>query len=101
MFLIFRFLITPSGDVGNVSGEALGQVMGLQVTVWLAIEAVSRARRPHLNTEGLEGGWRRKEQMRETNKSGCLEIGEPCISNHENQGKRRCEKVCWQCKILD
>lgn len=88
MFLIFRFLMSPSGDVGNVRGEALGQVMGLQVRVWLAIEVV-RARRPHLNTEGLEDGWGRKEQMRETNKSECLEIGEPCKSNHGNQGKRR------------
>lgn len=39
--------------------------------------------------------------MRETSKSGCLEIGRPCQSNHGNQGKRGFEKVCGQCKILD
>lgn len=42
MFLIFRFLMSPSGDVGNVRGEAPGQVLGLQVRGWLAIEVVSR-----------------------------------------------------------
>lgn len=71
--------------------RALGQVMGLQVSVWMAIEVVGtvgRARRPHQNSGGLADGWRREEQMRET-KSGCLEVGEPCKSAPGNQGKRR------------
>lgn len=65
----------------------MGQVMGLQVSVWLAIEAVGtvgRPGRPHLNSGGLERVWGREEPMREVKKSGCLEVREPCRSSHGN-----------------
>lgn len=66
--------------------------MSLHISVWLDIEAmgtVGRARKPHPNSGGLEDGWRSGEQMRETKKSGSLEVGEPGEGGHGNQGKRR------------
>lgn len=66
--------------------------MSLHINVWLDIEAVGpvgRARTPYPNSRGLEGGWRSREQMRETKKSGSLEVGEPGEGGHGNQGKRR------------
>ena len=61
MFLILRFLMSFSGDAGNVRGKALGQVMGLQMRVYgWPLNCWHCGQNKEVTSElwGLRGEWR-------------------------------------------
>lgn len=91
MFLIFRFLVnTSGGDVANVSldcGRGSGPGYGFAgqcMTGHGSCGLCGQSKEAPSELGGLRAGVGRVEALRETNKSGCLQVREPCKNGHGN-----------------